>query len=201
MAKKSILKHGFKAKAERLAVEYRSKLSLNPADPLCAFKLAEHLGIGIFKATDFLKSDDEVVRLSGIGDNDCGWSALTMRAGSGNTIIIHNAFHTPARQQSNIMHELAHIICEHSLEGTIYETPLPIGMRQFDKLQEEEAICLGATLQIGKPCLMWALSCKMSDAEIAAHFNASEQMVTYRKRLSGAEKQQYYRKAFSKRAS
>lgn len=196
MATISILKRGFKAQAERLAVEYRGKLGLGPAEPLCAFKLAEYMGIEIFKATDFLKSDDEVTRLSGTGENDCGWSALTMKVASGNTIIIHNAFHTPARQQSNIMHELAHIICEHSLKGLTHNVPLPIGMREYDKLQEEEAICLGATLQINKPALMWAMNKNMSDAQIATHFNASEQMVAYRKRLSGAEKQAFYRRAY-----
>lgn len=35
------------------------------------------MSIEIFKVIDFLKSDDEVTRLSGTGENDCGWSALS----------------------------------------------------------------------------------------------------------------------------
>ncbi|WGQ09022.1 ImmA/IrrE family metallo-endopeptidase [Pedobacter gandavensis] len=196
MATNSILKRGFKAQAERLAVEYRGKLGLGPADPLCAFELAKYMGVQVFEATDFPKSEREISLLSGNGDQDCGWSALTMKTASGNTIIIHNSFHTAARQQSNIMHELAHIICEHSLKGLTHDVPLPIGMREYDKLQEEEAICLGATFQISKPGLMWAIEKNMSNTQIATYFNASEQMVSYRKRLSGAEKQAFYRKAY-----
>ncbi len=56
MATKSILKRGFKAQAERMAKQYREELEIHPCDSLCAFKLAEHLCIPVYSATEFLNS-------------------------------------------------------------------------------------------------------------------------------------------------
>jgi Zn-dependent peptidase ImmA (M78 family) len=190
LANQSVFKRGFKAQSERLALEYRSKLSIQAWAPLCAFKLAGFLNIPIFNATDFLTTQAEREMLA----DDCGWSALTMETAAGNRIIIHNEFHSSARQQSNIMHELAHVICEHKIPPSKYDFPIPIGMRTFDEVQEEEAAWLGSALQIAKPCLLWALKRKLSVSEIASHFNASDEMVSYRIRMSGAAKQSSYQK-------
>lgn len=193
MATKSILKRGFKANSERLAIDYRDKLLLHSCSPLCAFKLAEYLEIPVYAATDFLTAPDDINRLSGAGGYDCEWSALTMPAQSGKRIIIHNPYHSSARQQSNVMHELAHIICKHERKESSINVPIPLGMRHFDEEQEEEAKCLGATLQITRPGLVWAQERKMNNAEIAAHFNASPEMVAYRLNTSGVTKQMFYR--------
>lgn len=194
LAKKNILKRGFKAQAERLAIEYREKLRIHPCAPLCAFKLSEHLEISVCSATEFVTKENEIALLSGTNEVECGWSALTMLTKAGNRIIIHNPFHSTARQQSDLMHELAHIICKHEMEETKYDFPLPFGMRNFDELQEEEAKCLGATLQIARPGLLWSKKRNMSHDEIALHFNSSVDMVTYRMNTSGVAKQAYYMK-------
>ncbi len=194
MAGKDILKHGFKAKAERLSAEFRTKMSIHPCAPLCAFKLAEYLNIPIYSATEFLSLPDEIEKLS---DESFGWSALTMVTSADNRIIIHNPYHSQARQQSDIMHELAHVICEHKQSLDNYNFKIPLGMRHFDELQEEEAICLGSTLQITRPGLQWALKRNYTVEQIANHFNSSVEMATYRLRISGVIKQQAYRRKMS----
>jgi Zn-dependent peptidase ImmA (M78 family) len=70
-------------------------------------------------------------------------------------------------------------------------------MRDFDKLQEEEeeAICLGATLQLSKPCLLWVRKRNMTNEEIASHFNASVEMVNFRMSMTGLNKQFYRKKS------
>jgi len=83
LATKSILKRGFKANAEKLAKQYRENLNIHPCAPLCAFKLAEHLQVPVFSATEFLKLSDEINLLSGTNGSDCGWSALTMLTKAG----------------------------------------------------------------------------------------------------------------------
>ncbi len=196
MAGKDILKHGFKAKAERLASSFRQELNLAIRSPLCAFDLAQHLKISIYEATAFLNEPTEIERLSGTGDKDCGWSALTMKTKANNTIIIHNPYHSSARQQSNLMHELAHIICGHTIKGLEKSFALPIGMRHFDEVQEEEAKCLGATLQLTRPGLLWSLQSGMDEQAIASYFNASSEMVTYRIRMTGVLKQISYKRKF-----
>ena len=189
MAGKDLLKRGFKAESERLAVEYRNKMSIHACAPLCAFKLAEHLNIPIYSATEFLNLPDEIERLS---DESFGWSALTMITGANNRIIINNPYHSQARQQSDLMHELAHVICDHKQSLSKYDFEIPLGMRHFDEVQEEEAICLGATLQITRPGLLWALKRNYTVDQIANHFNSSVDMATYRIRMTGVAKQRGY---------
>jgi len=194
LATKSILKRGFKANAEKLAKQYREGLNIHPCAPLCAFKLAEYLKIPVFSATEFLKLPKEINLLSGADGNYCEWSALTMLTKAGNRIIIHNPFHSVARQQSDMMHELAHIICEHEHDQKSYDFDIPFGMREFNELQEEEAKCLGSTLQLATPCLLWANKRNMTTETIATHFNASTDMVTYRMNITGIARRSLYRK-------
>lgn len=192
MASKSILKRGFKANAEKLARQYRESLNIHPCHPLCAFKLAEHLQVPVFNATEFLTLPHEIELLSGANGVDFGWSALTMLTKAGNRIIIHNSFHSLSRQQSNMMHELAHIICNHEHSKQNYDFEIPFGMRDFNELQEEEAICLGSTLQLPTPSLLWANKRNMTTELIASHFNASTEMVTYRMNMSGVAKRRVF---------
>lgn len=194
MAAKIILKRGFKANAEKLAKQYRESLSIHPCAPLCAFKLAEYLAISVYGANEILTQPSAINILSGRNGNDCEWSALTMITKAGNQIIIYNPFHSVTRQQSDLMHELAHIICKHERQQIESNFDIPFGMRYFDEEQEEEAKCLGSTLQLATPCLLWARKASMATEEIAAHFNASIDMVTYRMNVTGI-----YRQAFSKR--
>ncbi len=194
MATKTSLKRGFKAEAERTAIEYREKLGIHPCAPLCAFTLAKFLNITVLEATYFLTSEEEKLKLSATGKDDCGWSALTMLNKDGKRLIIHNNYHTLARQQSNMMHEIAHVICGHEKKPLPKGITLPFFMRDFDKLQEEEAICLGATLQLPRPGLLWAKKSNMTNAEIASHFIASTEMVNFRIGSAGISRQFSFRK-------
>ena len=193
MTAKSILKRGFKAKSERLAIEYREKLGIHPCAPLCAFLLAEQIGIKVYQATEFFSNPSaEVGLLSSDNGKVCGWSALTMVTKKGNRIIVHNPFNSIARQQSDIMHELAHVICKHESKHPEPGIILPLGLREYDVEQEEEAKCLGSSLQITRPGLLWAKKRDMKVEDIASHFNASIDMVKYRLNTSGIEKQWRY---------
>ncbi len=188
MAAKSILKRGFKSKAEKLAMNYREALGIHPCAPLCAHKLAEYLEAPVYSATEFLTQPDQIELLSGENGNACGWSALTMITHAGNRIIIHNTYHSTSRQQSDLMHELAHIICNHEHGQHNYDFDIPFGMREFNPLQEEEAKCLGSTLQLASPCLLWAVKRNFSYEEIANYFDASMDMVKYRMNMTGIAK-------------
>ena len=189
LSAKSILKRGFKSNAEKLAKQFRENLDIHPCAPLCAFKLAEYLDIPVYPATDFLSLTEDINQLSGSDGTDCEWSALTMTTKVGNKIIIHNPFHSKVRQQSNIMHELAHHICKHVRYQEVYDFEIPFGMRHFDELQEEEAKCLGSTLLLPTPCLLWARKNRMTKEAIGNYFSASKDMVIYRMNMTGIYKQ------------
>lgn len=188
MAKKDILKRGFKANAERLAKKYREKLSIHPCGPLPALKLAEYLKIYVYKATDILTSEDDINLLLGKNGEECGWSALTMVTKANSKIIIYNPFHSDLRQQSDIMHEISHVICKHEHQEKVYDFEIPFGMRHFDEVQEEEAKCLASTFQLATPCLLWAAKKKMTFEEISKYFTASIDMIQYRMNMTGIMK-------------
>lgn len=188
-------RRGFKKDAEKWAIEYREKLNLGAWAQLDAFRLAKHLNVAIFPASEFATAPDELALLAGEGGRDnCGWSALTMKNIAGDRIIIHNQNHCRARQQSDIMHELAHIICSHEHEYSAEEIALPFFLRKLNEAQEAEAIFLGGALQLSKACLFWAKKRDMSNDAIAEHFNASIEMVNYRMNISGVAKQIAYKK-------
>ncbi len=109
-----------------------------------------------------------------------------------NSIIIHNHLHAPPRQQSNLMHALAHIICEHKQPSSNDCLNLPFFMRSFNKQEKEEAIYLGTVLQIPRAGLMWALKKGMLNENTAEHFKASLEMVTLRINSTGVRKQLGY---------
>lgn len=190
--KKSLLPHGFKANAERISLSYRKEMDLNAYDPLCGFELAKHLNIEVYKPEQIFPPNTNLEILIGVENNDNGWSALTMNTGNGNKIIIHNNLQAPVRQQSNLMHELSHVICEHKRPNTHDNINLPFFMRDFDPQQEEEANYLGSSLQIPRDALVWAIKRGMSKEEIGNYYQASLSMVTFRINSTGVMRQLSY---------
>ena len=195
MAKKNYLKRGFKAKAERISNQFRAEFALEFNQPLCGFKLAKHLDIEVISPEILGLDHNELDVLMGNQAESSGWSALTMTDCNNKKIIIHNTRAIKARQQSDLMHELAHIICEHKIvvpEGIV----LPSYMRYYDKSQEAEAEYLGSALQLSRECLVWALTTgKMSKSDVATNYTASLTMVNYRINTTGISKQLRYIKS------
>lgn len=195
MAKKSYLKRGFKAEAERISHQFRFELGLEYHEPLCGFKLANRLDIEVISPEILGLNSNELDVLMGNNSESSGWSALTMTDRKNVKLIIHNTRASNARQQSDIMHELAHVICDHKIivpKGIV----LPSYMRYYDKFQEAEAEYLGSCLQLPRECLVWAVtSGNMSKREIATNYSASLQMVNYRINTTGINRQLKYIRA------
>ena len=189
MGKKNYLKWGFKAEAERISTNFRIELDLDSHEHLCAFVLADYLDIEVLSPDILGLSDKELNVLMGSSKKSSGWSALTMTNAINKKLIIHNSRASKARQQSDIMHELAHIICEHDIiipEDHV----LPDYMRYYNKYQEAEAKYLGSCLQLSRDCLLWALTKRgMNKTEISEYYVASLQMVNFRINLTGLSKQ------------
>ncbi len=179
------LKRGFKAEAERTSINLREALGVHACAKLCAFDLANHLNLKIHKATDFLKDERSLDLLKGTNGCKNEWSALTMLNVNEQRLIIYNPFNSEVRQQSDIMHEIAHIICKHELSNETYDFKLPFGMREYNEMQEEEAKCLGASLQLSKPALLWARKRNLTHEQISQEFNASIEMIRYRMAMTG----------------
>ncbi len=180
--RKSILKRGFKAESERISQRLRTELDISVNEKLCGFVLAKHLGVKIFipKELGFSGQEEKKLLL------DSGWSAFSSNK-KGQYFIIHNNSHSPERQQSNLMHELAHIICKHEISEE--KKNLPYFMRYYDPEQEAEAEYLGAVLQLPRDGLLYHLKNGETIHEIANHFGASVKMTSFRINKSGIKKQ------------
>ncbi|AYQ30980.1 ImmA/IrrE family metallo-endopeptidase [Runella sp. SP2] len=179
--KTSLLPKGFTAKAERLAEKFRDELNVHHCGHLCAFRLANHLKVSICEASDYGIEPEWLERLT-------GWSGLYMVNQFSEKIIIHNTNHTLGRQQSTIMHELAHLVCKHPLPEDIILPELPF-LRRYNPQHEQEAEYLGATLQMTRKGLVWAMRRSMTVAQIADYYKASHEMVDYRLNITGVSKQ------------
>lgn len=182
------MKHGFKAKAERLSERVRKKLGIPVDHPLPARQLVVVMDVTLLGAEDIPGLDPRHVNHLLRADVS-SWSAVTMEAND-RRFIIHNTSHAPTRQESNIMHEAAHILCEHP-PGEIVRYG-PFSLRRYDRDQEEEAEWLGAVLQIPRKGLLRLARDRVPVSAIAQHFGASEDMVNFRLYKGGVRKQLWH---------
>ncbi|MDJ0600404.1 MAG: ImmA/IrrE family metallo-endopeptidase [Crocosphaera sp.] len=161
---------------EAIATEKRTILGFKAYEPLPAEVLTEHFQVKIFTEETVPNAESEQIKLL-FNSNSCSAVILPTKP----LWIVHNSRHTPVRQQSNLMHEFAHIILNHKMVGFDAKTGLP-QRRQQD---EDEAIYLGGCLQIPRRGLIWAKQKKMNLSQVALHFNASEEMVRFRSNVNG----------------
>lgn len=191
MPSKSTFIRGFKTRAENLAILYREQLSISKFKPLDAFKLADHLDIPIFSVDDVFSGDKSNPAYSLMTKAE-NFNALWMANEDGDKIILHNCSHSKFRQQSNLMHELAHIILEHEVPEEARKICSIYNLHYYNKQQEDEAKYLGGCLQITKPALLWVLKEGWEHEKISDYYCASLEMVRYRLFSSGAVKQNNY---------
>lgn len=180
--RQSLLSPEFKLNAEQTASDMRSAMGLSKHAPLCAFKLAEHLGIAVKSIYNYGIPRD--------GETYSDWSAALIYSKSGKPIIIHNKMRSLPRQQSDIMHEISHYNCGHPLAEHPLEFLVPTTMLSVNPIHEEEALYLGATLQLPHVALAQAIYHeKMTLQDIAKRYIASQQMVRYRINITGLSKE------------
>lgn len=178
--KSNLLPKGFTTRSEKIAEGYRSDLSLQTHDPLMASALAAHLGVSICPISDYSK---DVAALC----NE--WSGVTIHDSHGKPFIVHNSFHSPARQESTLMHELAHIICGHVRADQYEGIAIPSNLRDYNPQQEQEAAYLGGCLQLPRIALLHVFKKQTTEEQIAELYGASLQMVRYRIRITGVMNQ------------
>ncbi|MFZ4777233.1 MAG: ImmA/IrrE family metallo-endopeptidase [Terrimicrobiaceae bacterium] len=178
------MRRGFKSQAEEIAIRCRQQMHMPEIAPIAMTALAKHLEVAVMTPEDIpglAEAGFEIINNS----NGHGWSALCMSTRSG-YLIIHNSTHSTERQESNIAHELSHIICKHKPDRFVEIGASGLMVRTFDHEQEEEAKYLGGCLHLPRKALLHCLFRGMDEAEIAAAYHASTQMVCYRLNVTGA---------------
>ena len=183
----AILERGFKTWAEQLAISIRRDLGIEPHVPLAAARLAEHLGVRVWTPNDVPGITKGVLDQLLSHDPD-GWSAVSCST-NGRALIIYNPRHSQGRQNSDLAHELAHILLEHEPNRIVLSHDGAMVMRSFDPKQEEEANWLGWCILLPRPALVRALSTRKSVSDIAQEWTVSQQLVEYRIRMTGVRTQ------------
>jgi hypothetical protein len=166
----------FKRRCEAIAVDWRYRLGLKAFDPLPAERLLQAIGGTAITPEQLTGLSSEMIHHLVESDD---WSAGVIRRHP--LLILYHPKHSPARQQSNIMHEIAHILLDHPF---IHFDPQTKTAKR-DARCEDEAVYLGGCLQIPKLALQWVRQQDFDRGEIASYFGASQQMVIFRANMSG----------------
>jgi Zn-dependent peptidase ImmA (M78 family) len=89
-----------------------------------------------------------------LGKGSDEWSGFTLRIG-GRHLVVVNSAQSPRRQNTVLMHEVAHIILGHEFVSGTFTDACHFVPSTYDQDQEDEAAWLGGTLLLPRPALLW----------------------------------------------
>jgi Zn-dependent peptidase ImmA (M78 family) len=174
------MRRGFKTEAERLADRTRVQLGLSPRAYFPIRQLAEHLGIETYSA-DELIDRDEIEELDALQPG--AFSAVTFFLDGDRTVIAFNPLSEVGRTNSDIAHEIAHILLNHQIREI-----QSIGGHTFftcNPDQEEEANWLGGCLLLPRAVLLNEAYNGVDAETIAQNYEVSLAMARFRLNASG----------------
>ncbi len=182
-----MLRRGFKSQCERRSVELRRSLTRRPIEPLSATAVAEYYHVTVWHPHDIVGIPiNDLQHLLGPGREE--WSGFTLRIG-GRHLVVLNSAQSTRRQNSVLMHELAHIILGHELASAMLTGAGDFVPSTYNQEQEDEAAWLGGTLLLPRPALLWMRRQRLSDEEAATHFGVSPDLLRWRIRMTGIDYQ------------
>jgi Zn-dependent peptidase ImmA (M78 family) len=177
------MRRGFKAEAERQAEQIREAMGKSPSDGLDAIELARHVGAQV-RSADELTSREKLETLEGMQPG--AFSACTFSIDETH-VIVYSPLASAGRTQSDIAHEVAHLILGHRMRSV-----QKIGGLSFftcDAEEEQEANWLAGCLLLPRRLLYLAAKRGLDSAAIAEAYSVSEQMAAFRLRTTGVTRQ------------
>ena len=178
------LRRGFKAEAERLAKDTWNAMHLQPGDGMDAVQLAGHVGC-VVRSADTLVDISRLKELNRIQDD--AFFACTFKLPSDRYAIVFNPLMPDARRNSDVAHEVAHIVLDHRLSHL--KRLGDVAFLSCDKQQEEEAGWLSGCLLLPRFALIDDLAKHTGPETIALSRMVSKEMVEYRLRVTGVARQ------------
>lgn len=172
------LRRGFRAEAERLAIELRGELGLSPRDRVDPFALADLYGVPVHGTTDLEIDAAHVTHFAGRESGT--WSALTVFCGTRRMIVLNDA-HDVRRLANSLSHELAHLFLDHEPAPVLN----PDGSRTWNRQVEAEANELGAQILIPDRIAKELAIRGLDPDDVAEGFGISSQLAEWRMRVSG----------------
>ena len=182
-----MFRRGFKAWCEETAHKVRQHQGLPATAPLSPHVLARELRVAVVQPSDLKDLPADVCRRLVGKHSDC-WSALTI-PGKRRPLIVFNPAHSAARQNSDLMHELAHILLGHKPTTVFIDPHTGLALRTHDKNQEEEASWLAGCLMLPREVLLHIKANGLTDDAACRQYGVSTKMLTYRMNVSGVNLQ------------
>lgn len=182
-----MLVRGFKSWCENVSIQLRNELDLRPVDPLRPDVLVSHLGVRLLTPEEIGGLSESARRTLLIDEKD-SWFAV-MISTDVNDVIVHNPNHSPARRNSDIMHELAHVIRGHKPSTVVLSQDGRYAMRSYDGMQEEEASWLSGCLLLPRPALVWIKKSGMNSRQACQLYGVSGELLRYRMDITGVSRQ------------
>ena len=173
------LRHGFGAAANRISLGLRVQLGLSNFDPLDPRVFFDRREIPVFPLSMYRDlCPGSVGHIAPSGD----FSAVLLHPEPGSWFVVHNDFHAPGRQASDLSHELAHFLLAHPGEQVCFGD----SGRRVNSLVELEAAYLGGCILIPNEAAHRLAALRVNRSDAAEQYGVSEAMVEYRLRVSGA---------------
>jgi len=183
-----MFRRGFKSWCEETALKVRKHQGLAPTGPLSPFVLARELRVEVIEPSALKDLPDDVCRRLLREHSDC-WSAVTIPANP-TPLVVYNPAHSAARQNSDLMHELAHILLGHKATVMFVDPNTHLALRTHDQAQEEEANWLAGCLLLPREVLLHIKATQLADDLACRQYGVSAKMLAYRMNVSGVNLQQ-----------
>ena len=180
-----MFRRGFKTWAEEVALRVRRKLKLPAISPLDPLQLAELLSV-LVVSPDELRGMPQDCMQRLVRDHSENWSAITVCNGNHHLIVINTA-HATTRRNSDLAHELAHIILGHEPSMMFASPASGIALRTHNKDQEDEASWLAGCLLLPRDALLSIRRRRLSDEEACQEYGVSPAMLRFRLNASGVD--------------
>ena len=180
-------RRGFKTWCENVSLQHRKDLGLSQTDPIDLWNLAKKQGVIVWKANEVPGIDKDTLYVLTKEDPE-SWSALTLME-HGKRLIILNPASVPSRMNSDLAHELSHLIIGH--DGTRIDiTPDNLLMlHNYGKQHESEATWLAGCLLLPRSALLHIRRISMSIEETCRIYGISKDMLLFRINVTGVDRQ------------
>ena len=167
----------------------RKLLNLSPIQPLDPYKLAPAVGLRLVEADSICKQlGSDVAKRILVRDKDAWSGGVFVRPlPDGTRICILNSTHGSRRCKMTLMEEIAHVHLRHVPTGLVRSAD-GLRMRDYNKAQEEEAFGVGAAALMPWEAFFRALNAGRTIRQLAETYELSEQLITYRVKITGAYK-------------
>ena len=191
------MRRGFKAQSERVAESHRRAIGLRQDEALEPERLAEHLGVVVWRPEDVPQLDSASLAQLVEEDSD-SWSAVTLQHGSSRLTIVNSA-HAVVRQRSSVTHELAHLILGHQPSRIDVSKEGLLVLSSFEGEEEDEADWLSAALLVPRDGLMRVYRRQRDEDCLAQHFGVSLRLLKWRLGKTGVALQAKRASAYRRR--